>query len=133
MRAILLILLGINCLYGSESVMDGTLQWQDNRDAKTVQRDWEGAKSYCANLTLDGYSDWRLSSIKELQSIVDITKHDPAIKTGFKNTATDDWYWSASPSVGNVSFAWIVHFYSGDTGNGTKAGTNYVRCVRGRQ
>ena len=132
MRAILLILLGMSCLYGSESVMDGTLQWQDNRDAKTVQRDWEGAKSYCANLTLDGYSDWRLPTIKELQSIVDITKHDPAIKGGFSNTASS-WYWSASPTVNYDSNAWIVSFYDGYTYNSTLTHTHYVRCVRGRQ
>lgn len=132
MRAILLILLGMSCLYGSESVMDGTLQWQDNRDAKTVQRDWEGAKSYCANLTLDGYSDWRLPTIKELQSIVDITKHDPAIKGGFSNTASS-WYWSASPGVGSDSGAWIVSFSYGSTSYYSKASTGYVRCVRVRQ
>jgi hypothetical protein len=133
MRAILLMILGMSCLYGSESVIEGALQWQDDRDAKTVQKDWAGAKSYCANLTLDGYSDWRLPSIKELQSIVDITKHDPAIKAEFSNTATDDWYWSASPNVNNDSYAWFVGFDGGDTYNRTKTSKNYVRCVRGRQ
>jgi hypothetical protein len=132
MRAILLMILGMSCLYGSESVIEGALQWQDDRDAKTVQKDWAGAKSYCANLTLDGYSDWRLPSIKELQSIVDITKHDPAIKAGFSNTASS-WYWSASPDVGGDSVAWVVHFYGGYTYYDTKTYKYYVRCVRGRQ
>jgi len=109
------------------------LQWQDNRDAKTVQRDWEGAKSYCTNLTLDGYSDWRLPSYPELLTIVDYTKYKPAIKTGFKNTATDDWYWSASPDVNRDSSAWVVDFDGGSTYYSTKARTDYVRCVRGRQ
>jgi len=132
MRAILVMILGMSCLYGSESVIRGNLQWQDNADAKTVTRDWDGAKSYCANLTLEGYRDWRLPSIKELQSIVDRKKHDPAIKAGFKNTATD-FYWSASPGVGSGSSAWIVYFYGGHTSYGTKTNKNCVRCVRGRQ
>jgi len=133
MRAILLMIIGMSCLYGSESVIEGSLQWQDNRDATTVKKDWEGAKSYCANLTLEGYSDWRLPSIKELQSIVDITKYNPAIKGGFSNTATDDWYWSASPYVHNGSYAWIVYFSNGRTFDNTKSSMYYVRCVRGRQ
>ncbi len=109
------------------------LRWQDNRDAKTVKKDWEGAKSYCENLTLDGYSDWRLPSYPELLTIVDYTKYNPAIKAGFKNTATDDWYWSASPSVYFDSSARIVDFDFGGTNSNSKASTYSVRCVRGRQ
>jgi hypothetical protein len=108
------------------------LRWQDDSDAKTLKRDWKGAKSYCENLTLDGYRDWRLPSIKELQSIVDITKYDPAIKAGFSNTASS-WYWSASPHVDNDSYAWIVRFHDGGTGYNSKTYKYYVRCVRGRQ
>ncbi len=131
MRIILWMILGMSYLYGSESVIRGNLQWQDNGDAKTVTKDWDGAKSYCANLTLDGYSDWRLPTIKELQSIVD-RKRTPAIKTGFSNTAIS-WYWSASPNVRNGSNAWIVSFDDGYTYYSTKTDAYYVRCVRGRQ
>jgi formylglycine-generating enzyme required for sulfatase activity len=132
MRAILVMILGMSCLYGSESVIRGNLQWQDNADAKTVIEDWDGAKSYCANLTLEGYRDWRLPSIKELQSIVDRKKRDPAIKAGFSNTESG-WYWSASPDVRNGSFAWIVYFGNGSTDGYAKINNLCVRCVRGRQ
>jgi hypothetical protein len=108
------------------------LRWQDDPDAKTLKRDWKRAKSYCENLTLDGYSDWRLPSYSELLSIVEYTKYNPAIKTGFKNTATDD-YWSASPSVNDDSYAWLVFFNSGLAFGNTKTNKVYVRCVRGRQ
>ena len=131
MRVILWMILGMSYLYGGESVIRGNLQWQDNADAATVEKEWDGAKSYCANLTLDGYSDWRLPTIKELQSIVD-RKRTPAIKTGFSNTASS-WYWSASPYVYNGSYAWVVSFYNGYTYDSTKTVTYYVRCVRGRQ
>lgn len=33
--------------------------------------DWSDARSYCSNLRLDGYSDWRLPEIQELSSIYD--------------------------------------------------------------
>ncbi|MGO9316471.1 MAG: DUF1566 domain-containing protein [Terracidiphilus sp.] len=33
--------------------------------------DWSQAKSYCANLRLEGFSDWRLPEIQELAAIYD--------------------------------------------------------------
>ncbi|RJO65595.1 MAG: DUF1566 domain-containing protein [Myxococcales bacterium] len=44
------------------------LTWQAMPPANGMQ--WEAAKSYCSNLTLGGYSDWRLPSISELRSLV---------------------------------------------------------------
>ena len=73
MKQIFLLVVIVACL-GANTVKDNHtgLEWQDNRDAKTVKRDWQGAKGYCQELTLAGYDDWRLPTIKELQSIIDI-------------------------------------------------------------
>ena len=108
------------------------LTWQDNKAAATVQKNWSGAKEYCKNLTLGGYSDWRLADYNELLSIVDYTKYNPAIKSGFKHVASG-YYWSSSESVSDSSRAWRVSFYDGYTYNDDKSGKDYVRCVRGRQ
>ena len=108
------------------------LMWQDNKDAKTVQKTWSGAKEYCANLRLDGYDDWRLPDYNELLSIVDYTKYNPAIKSGFKNIASNN-YWSSSPDVSGSSNAWEVIFNDGYTNYNDKSNKGYVRCVRGRQ
>lgn len=134
MRVILLIMTGLSWLCAAEVFTDPStgLMWQDNRDAKSIEKDWEGAKAYCENLSLEGQSDWRLPAIKELQSIVDITKYDPAIKAGFKNTASN-YYWSSSACVDGSSYAWSVDFEYGDTRNGDKSNSIHVRCVRGRQ
>lgn len=48
------------------------LMWQMADDGQT--RDWEEALDYSEELTLAGYTDWRLPNVKELQSIVDYTK-----------------------------------------------------------
>jgi len=99
------------------------LTWQDNKDVKTITRDWEAAKEYCKNLELGGYSDWRLPTKDELASIVDKT-NTPTIKTGFKNVASY-YYWDFShPLIGKVSF------FSGNTSYGYVEGSKYyVRCV----
>ena len=134
MRKILLIMIGFSVLFGADTFTDVKtgLTWQDNFASETVEKNWSDAKEYCRNLNLDGYSDWRLPSVKELQSIVDITKHQPAIKSGFKHV-TSNGYWSSSQYVSDSSNAWEVLFDFGFTRNYNKSYENYVRCVRGRQ
>ena len=71
-----------NTNYGTNNFVnnnDGTitdkatgLMWQQADDGQS--RDWENALSYAENLTLAGYSDWRLPNAKELQSLVDYTR-----------------------------------------------------------
>ena len=116
------------------------LQWQDNEEAKTVTKTWEEAKSYCQNLTLGGYTDWRLPTIVELQSIVDDFMYQPSLDTtAFLNYSTSYYgYWSSTTFASyNTSNAWIITFteglilpnekYRGDDYN------RYVRCVRAGQ
>ena len=107
------------------------LMWQDNEDAKRVLRDWEGAKRYCEDLELVGYSDWRLPYIKELLSIVDKTRN-PAIKKEFRNTISS-YYWSSTTLASNTSLAWIVLFLDGFQSYGNRTFSTYVRCVRAGQ
>lgn len=136
MRVILLIVIGISLSYASDTVNDSKtgLTWQDNSAAKNTKMNWTEARSYCSDLSLAGHSDWRLPSIKELLSIVDISKHDPAIKSGFKQTASG-CYWSSSWwFVSDTEYARIVDFYDGSTQYlMAEAYERYVRCVRGRQ
>ncbi|MDV7339956.1 DUF1566 domain-containing protein [Terasakiella sp. A23] len=47
------------------------LQQTKSKDGRV---DWGEALSFCEGLELDGFSDWRLPSSKELQSLVDYTR-----------------------------------------------------------
>ena len=135
-------MIGVSFLYGADIFVNkkSGLMWQDNSVVKEEKRVWsekgffssKGAIEYCKDLELEGYDDWRLPTIKELQSIVDITKYNPAIKDGFKNVASLN-YWSSSEDVSRSSRAWGVYFGYGSTYNYGKTNEYYVRCVRGRQ
>jgi hypothetical protein len=114
-----------------EVVVDNVTQlmWQDNADANTITKGWTDAVAYCEDLTLGGYSDWRLPSIEELRSIIDIGRYDPAINPVFQNVVSHG-YWSSSTFVGGTSGAWGVGFGYGDDYWGGKSHSLYVCCVR---
>jgi hypothetical protein len=118
---------------GNGTVTDTStgLMWQKETpdDAKT----WEQALSYCENLTLGGHTDWRLPTIKELRSLVDYTRYNPAINTTyFPDTVASD-YWSSTTYADGPDYAWIVYFYGGYDVSYGKSYDGYVRAVRGGQ
>lgn len=69
------------------------LTWQQADSGRGM--DWEHALGYCESLSLAGKDDWRLPSVKELQSLVDYsrspeTTRSPAIDSIFKTTQITD-------------------------------------------
>ncbi|MFC1857640.1 DUF1566 domain-containing protein, partial [Thermodesulfobacteriota bacterium] len=108
------------------------LMWQQEDDGQ--QRSWESALSYCENLPLANYTDWRLPTAKELSSIVDVSKYGPAIDQVFSNTESS-YYWSSTTSAGSPYAARLVSFYNGDLDyiSNKSSGSDYVRAVRNTQ
>jgi uncharacterized protein (TIGR02145 family) len=80
------------------------------------------AASVCADLVLNGYSDWYLPSLGELQLMYS-NLHTQGIG-GF----TNDYYWSSSQDGAN--YAWRVFFDNGNAYTGIKDRSRQVRAVR---
>jgi hypothetical protein len=99
--------------------------------AKTMT--YEEAEKACKELNAGGHKDWRLPTREELLTIVDLTKHSPAIDPIFTNTKTDDWYWTSTPCAWDPSLAWVVVFDYGLVSSSYKHGSYYVRPVRSSQ
>jgi len=60
------------------------LMWAAKDNGKAIT--WHHAVTYCRNLQLAGYSDWRLATVDELSSLVE--KNDPPKQTGNLTTFT---------------------------------------------
>jgi len=64
----------------------------------------------CGGYTGTYYSDWRLPNTKELHSLTDFSRHDPALPEGhpFSNVAQGTLYWSSTTTAYETSKAWGV-------------------------
>ena len=112
-------------LIRDNTLMLGNLMWQDNSDTMRIQRTWQGAKDYCKNLSLFGFSDWRLGNKEELTRLY---KHKNKLKYFYSGH-----YWSSTSYEGLSGTAWYVRFNYGERNSNYKSLSHYVRCVRGGQ
>jgi hypothetical protein len=104
------------------------LEWS----AATIgdRMNWAEAEKAAAAVRLGGHDDWRLPTRHELLSIVDDTRHEPAIDTSVFECASA-WYWTATPwAPSPAGGAWIVDFGGGDSGGNARYLHARVRAVR---
>ncbi len=119
------------------------LMWQDNSAVKTVYKPWlsnanfkagnfndtsgDTAATYCTNLNLGGYDDWRLPNSDELLSLRDRFSR-PAIDGAFQNVSNANW---SVESSNNWEFADYIDFAAfGNISSTRKIFFLNVRCVR---
>ena len=66
------------------------LMWAGKDNGKDVS--WRRAMKYCHGLRLDGYSDWRLANMAELQGIYDKTVEAPGLAGPAKTPRAFTWH-----------------------------------------
>ncbi|MBF0099928.1 MAG: DUF1566 domain-containing protein, partial [Desulfobacterales bacterium] len=113
---------------GTITDLNTGLMWQQSDDG--VKRTWDDAKSYCDNLSLAGYSDWRLPNTNELSSISDESKSTPDSTTNSVFSCQSADYWSGTTHIPKTDHAWSVGFYYGNVSHSVKSYQCYVRSVR---
>ncbi|MGV6830004.1 MAG: Lcl C-terminal domain-containing protein [bacterium] len=133
------------------------LMWQDDSGPLSVQKPWltqtnydicigsngqssdvnkcvdtsgDTAATYCSNLALGGYMDWRLPTSQELEGILYYGGTSTFSDPSFSNFASVN-YISSTTYASNSAGAWRVYFAYGTTSSYLKSDSNYVRCVRG--
>lgn len=106
-----------------------SLMWQDNHDVRKTHFTMKQAEEFCANLTLGDYSDFRVPSLRELQTIVDYRHYNPAMLQGFKTPVSEE-FWTATPYVYSPGSYWIVDFKKGSSEIRSERYNKNVRCVQ---
>jgi hypothetical protein len=111
------------CYLTEISGADGTALGTGNQNTIDIENGCATsgtAADICANLSLNGYSDWYLPSKDELNIL-------------FLNKAAIGvfaiaYYWSSSEL--SILYAWMQHFSTGSQGYTSKDSPRYVRAVR---
>jgi len=113
----------------AESVVDGAtgLHWQRNATGVLT---WADAVLHCENFNAELQNNWRLPSMKELQTLVDeANTSGTLIDSVF--TGTDGADWTSSEVLGDPTSVYVVNIGgSGDAVPQPKIGGGVARCVR---
>jgi hypothetical protein len=113
------------------------LMWQQT--ASSNKMTWEDALAYCEALNLGGHIDWRLPTVKELISLIDYSRYNPAINTNYFPDTVASFFWSSTINANSTNNAWCINFYNGSTSGAWGLGFDgggvgkSVRAVRGGQ
>lgn len=95
---------------------------------------WSDALKRAVTDTTGGYNDWRLPNMKELRSLVDETRFDPAMDPIFNALLPASVFWSSSPARSYANYtnlSWVVQFDNGvNLSTMGRSAKNYVRLVR---
>lgn len=102
---------------------DTGLSWLRTADAAGATVTWPDALAFVRQMNENGHlghHDWRLPNIREIASLLDDTRHSPAVfqQAGFQPVRS--FYWSATTSVYNPSYAWTLYARDGYIGVGYK-------------
>lgn len=91
---------------------------------------WGTANSNCNNSTKEGFDDWRLPTLSEMQTMYTNIGKLQSVK-GFKALDTINYYWSGTSAASGKHY--ILFFKGGGTSSYSDHGKYNVRCVRDKK
>lgn len=106
-----------------------SLLWQDAQANTKLSIMYKEAQDYCENLVVGEYSDFRLPTLYELQTIIDYRNYKPAMIKGF-NYSANETYWTSTPFADDKDFYWTISFKKGTRDVKANYYDRYVRCVQ---
>lgn len=99
------------------------LLWLRDADVMGQPLSWHEALAAVERLNVTaalGAADWRMPNIRELESLVDLSAHSPALAPGHPFRNVRDVYWSSTTSVYEPRYAWALYTRDGMVGVGFK-------------
>ena len=122
---------------GGAAVLDKEtgLVWARDANIAAASKTWLDAMIYCRNLSIADRKGWRLPTVEELASLLDMSQSvAPYLPTGhpFINVQSST-YWSSTAYEGGSANAWTVRMGSASVNVGSKLVNYHVWPVRGGQ
>ena len=99
------------------------LYWSKDADIRAKTMNWNEALHYVKNneqFLPEKLLRWRVPTINELESLVDCSRHTPALPVDHPFENVRDVYWSSTSSFFEPDWAWALYFNKGATGVGFK-------------
>ncbi|CAN2039091.1 hypothetical protein GMMP15_1030091 [Candidatus Magnetomoraceae bacterium gMMP-15] len=109
------------------------LMWE--KSGSNYKMSWYKTNDYIKELNqknFAGYSDWRIPTIKELETLI-TKKRIKGYHISPVFNIMSSFYWSSVSYAGHTDYAWGVYFYYGYDDNYGKSSSYYVRAVRSGQ
>ena len=105
------------------------LEWQCESPGEMT---WDDALDYAGALLLNNKSNWRIPTIKELESLLDRTQYRPVMRDDvpFQDILS---YWSSTTFAPDTKSAWILMFDGAYILSYAKSNKYSIRCVRGEE
>ncbi|HKJ77003.1 MAG TPA: DUF1566 domain-containing protein, partial [Gammaproteobacteria bacterium] len=112
---------------GPDGVLDRLtgLVWSRQADPTGTATTWSEALEAVGRIRGGHPGQWRLPNINELESLVDAGRHAPALPADAPFADCRDAYWSASTSLYETDWAWVLYLDKGAVGVGQKAGRHF--------
>lgn len=102
------------------------LCWPRNADLTGRPVSWSDALAAVKDFNRKcGENCWRLPTINELESLVDCSRHGPALPAGHPFQLVREGYWSSTSSMFEPDWAWALYFVKGAVGVGYKQGAHF--------
>ncbi|NLZ18512.1 MAG: DUF1566 domain-containing protein [Desulfobulbaceae bacterium] len=113
------------------------LIWYASAAYNALPLSWSGALTLVAQLRITSGLPWRLPTINELESLVDVRNHSPALETEHPFGLVHEGYWSSTTSFYDPAWAYVLYMHKGAVGVGFKKNQDFymwpVRTAISRQ
>ncbi len=86
---------------------------------------WSEALLLVDSLAKKTHLPWRMPTINELESLVDASRHSPALPEGHIFTDIQDGYWSSTTSLFETDWAYVLYLHKGAVGVGYKTNRDF--------
>jgi hypothetical protein len=96
------------------------LVWAPRADLADGAVTWTEALEAAAGLARETGQAWRLPTVNELESLVDASRHSPALPEGHPFASPGEAYWSSTSSGYAPDWAYCLYLHKGAVGVGHK-------------